>query len=124
MFAFLMTLFVILSVVLAFLILLQQGKGDMGLGSMSGSRQMLFGGSGGQSFFEKATWIIGGLFVLGALGLSILKSKSVRQSRLEGFTKTQTAQAASSRLETKATTDEAQEEQAQVDEESQAEDNS
>lgn len=124
MFAFLMTLFVILSVVLAFLILLQQGKGDMGLGSMSGSRQMLFGGSGGQSFFEKATWIMGGLFVFGALGLAILKSKSVRQSRLEGFVKTQAAEATSNRLETKAPTEDSQEEQqAQTNEES-AEDNS
>jgi protein translocase SecG subunit len=123
MFAFLMTLFVILSVVLAFLILLQQGKGDMGLGSMSGSRQMLFGGSGGQSFFEKATWIIGGIFVLGALGLSILKSKSVRQSRLEGFTKTHAAQTTSNRLETKTTTEDSQDEQTQPDEDS-TEDNS
>lgn len=118
-----MTLFVILSVVLAFLILLQQGKGDMGLGSMSGSRQMLFGGSGGQSFFEKATWIIGGIFVLGALGLSILKSKSVRQSRLEGFTKTHAAQTTSNRLETKTTTEDSQDEQTQPDEDS-TEDNS
>ncbi len=125
MFAFLMTLFVILSVILAFLILLQQGKGDMGLGSMSGSRQMLFGGSGGQSFFEKATWILGGLFVLGALGLAILKSKSVRQSRLEGFTKTQEAQGPTNRLDTKATTEEAQEEEPQAQtEENSTEDNS
>lgn len=110
-----MTLFVILSVILAFLILLQQGKGDMGLGSMSGSRQMLFGGSGGQSFFEKATWIIGGLFVLGALGLAILKSKSVRQSRLEGFTKTSAAQAPTNKVETKEKAEDSLEEESAQD---------
>ena len=119
MFAFLMTLFVILCVMLAFVILLQQGKGDMGLGSMSGSRQMLFGGSGGQSFFEKVTWIAGGLFVLGALGLAILKSKEVRKSRLEGFTQSKLPQAPKAALETKATTEAEQEvtsEQTQAEE--------
>ncbi len=85
MFAFLMVLFVLLSLVLAFAVLIQQGKGDMGLGSMSGSRQMLFGGSGGQGFFEKITWIAGSLFVLGALGLAIMKARDVRKSRLDGF---------------------------------------
>lgn len=105
MFAFLMTLFVMLSVMLAFIVLLQQGKGDMGLGSMSGSRQMLFGGSGGQSFFEKITWVAGLLFVFGALGLAILKSKEIRKSRLEGFTQTKLPQAPKNALETKATTE-------------------
>lgn len=109
MFAFLMTLFVMLSLVLAFVILLQQGKGDMGLGSMSGSRQMLFGGSGGQSFFEKVTWIAGTIFILGALGLAILKSKEVRKSRLEGFTQSKLPQAPKAALDTKATTDAEQE---------------
>jgi len=83
MYAFLMTLFIILSFFLAIFILIQQGKGDLGLGSMAGS-QMLFGGSGGQDFFEKATWIMGALFVCGALGLSVLKSKEVRRSILDG----------------------------------------
>ena len=47
----------------------------MGLGSLGGSSQMLFGGSGGQEFFEKTTWIMGAIFILGALGLAVLKSK-------------------------------------------------
>lgn len=83
MFTFFMILFVILCVFLAIFILIQQGKGDLGLGSMGGS-QMLFGGSGGQNFFEKATWTMGAIFILGALGLSILKSKEQRASILEG----------------------------------------
>lgn len=45
---------------------------------------MLFGGSGGQNFFERATWIMGALFICGALGLTILKSRTQSASILEG----------------------------------------
>src|SRR5579862_1099657 len=75
-------LFVILCFFLATIILLQQGKGDMGLGSMA-SGQMLFGGSGGQTFFERATWIMGAIFIFGSIGLASLKSKEVRTSPLQ-----------------------------------------
>lgn len=85
MYTLLMILFVFLCLFLALFILLQQGKGDLGVGSMQGS-QMLFGGSGGQGFFEKATWGMGILFILGSLGLSILKSRQTRSSILEGVT--------------------------------------
>jgi preprotein translocase subunit SecG len=79
----LMVLFIIMCVFLAIFILIQQGKGDMGLtGSLSGSSQMLFGGSGGQTFFEKATWAMGILFMLGSIGLSILKSRQINESQL------------------------------------------
>lgn len=71
---FLTTLFVILSVILASIVLLQQGKGDLGMGSLGNSGQLLFGGSGGQEFFERLTWVLGALFILGALGLSIVRS--------------------------------------------------
>ncbi len=78
-----MILFIFLCVFLAVFILIQQGKSDWGLGSMSGS-QILFGGSGGQGFFEKTTWFLGAIFILGSLGLAILKSKEARSSILEG----------------------------------------
>ena len=81
----LMVLFVILCLFLALFILIQQGKGDMGLGSLGGGGQMLFGGSGGQEFFEKLTWIMGALFILGALGLTILKTKQMETSRLKEY---------------------------------------
>jgi preprotein translocase subunit SecG len=81
MFAFLMTLFIILCLFLVLFILIQQGKGDMGLGSLGGG-QMLFGGAGGQNFFEKATWIMGAIFVCGALGLTILATRQKEASRL------------------------------------------
>ncbi len=85
MYTLLMVLFVILSVFMVIFILIQPGKGDMGLGSMGSSSQMLFGGSGGQSFFEKTTWVMGALFIMGALGLAVLQTHERHTSQLEGF---------------------------------------
>jgi preprotein translocase subunit SecG len=56
----------------------------MGLGAIGGASQTLFGGSGGQDFFEKATWTLGAFFMLGALGISILRT-NITDSRLKGF---------------------------------------
>lgn len=75
-------LFVILSIFLVITVLIQQGKGDMGLGGLGGGGQMLFGGSGGQDFFEKITWIMGTIFIIGSLGLTILKTKENTKSKL------------------------------------------
>lgn len=87
---FLTVLFVILCFLLVLTILIQQGKGDMGLGGLGGNgSQMLFGGSGGQDFFEKITWIMGAIFIFGALGLTILQTKEITKSRLTNLTKTQ-----------------------------------
>ncbi len=82
MYTFLFILFMIVSLLLSLLVLIQQGKGDLGISSMSGS-QMLFGGSGGQTFFERITWFLGALFMIGALGLSVLKTKEQRISILD-----------------------------------------
>lgn len=69
------TLLVIDGLFLVLFILIQKGKGNMGLGALGGGAQTLFGGSGGQDIFQKITWILGGLFMLGSFGLSILQSK-------------------------------------------------
>jgi len=82
---FLMVLFIILCCFLALFIFIQKGKGDMGLGGLAGS-QSLFGGSGGQSFFEKITWVLGFLFILGALVISILKTNYRESSRIKDYT--------------------------------------
>lgn len=74
-----------LCLVLALFIFLQQGKGDLGMNSLGTSGQMLFGGSGGQNFFERATWIMGLMFVFGSLGLTIMQSKYKNQSQLAGY---------------------------------------
>jgi preprotein translocase subunit SecG len=86
MFTFLLVLFTILSVLLAIVILIQPGKGDMGLGSIGTGTQVLFGGSGGRSFFEKVTWTMAAIFLFGALGLSFMKSNENQASRFADFT--------------------------------------
>jgi len=53
---------------------MQKGKGSMGLGGFGGGAQMLFGGSGGQDMFQKITWVLGAIFMTGALMLSLMKS--------------------------------------------------
>lgn len=80
----LMTLLVILAIFLTISILIQPGKGDMGLGSLAGKgSQMLFGGSGGRDLFEKITWTMGIIFIFACLGLTILKTKDTESSRLK-----------------------------------------
>lgn len=71
---FLLTLYIINSLLLILIVLMQKGKGGMGLGSMGGGAQMLFGGSGGQDIFQKTTWVLGIIFMAGALMLSLMKS--------------------------------------------------
>lgn len=50
----------------------------MGLGGLGGSAQMLFGGSGGQDLFQKITWVLVALFMVGSLVLAIMKSTGAR----------------------------------------------
>ena len=75
------TAFTIMCFVLVLLIFLQKGKGSMGLGSMGGGNQMLFGGSGGQDIFQKTTWVLVALFLFGSLSLALYKNKSVKKAR-------------------------------------------
>jgi len=57
------------------MVLVQRGKGGMGIGNMGGGNQALFGGSGGQDVFQKITWICCLVLLVGPLSLSILKGK-------------------------------------------------
>jgi len=63
----------------------------MGLGAMGGSTQMLFGGSGGQDIFQKTTWVMGTIFMLGSLLLALHKTKGSSQY-LSYYTNSQTTQ--------------------------------
>lgn len=74
-FSFLTVLYSFMCCLIIFLVLVQKGKGNMGLGSMGGGNQMLFGSSGGQDVFQKTTWILCALLLIGSLGLSVLKGK-------------------------------------------------
>src|SRR5437016_3267861 len=87
--AFLTVLFVIVCFLLILLILIQRGKSSMGLGSMGGSAQMLFGGSGGQDIFQKTTWVLGAIFMFGSLGLAILTTKNYNTSRYISSTRSE-----------------------------------
>ena len=64
-------------VIMILLILVQKGKSSLGLGNLGGGNQMLFGGSGGQDFFQKLTWVLGVMLIIGSLGLAIWKTKQV-----------------------------------------------
>lgn len=69
----LVTLFAMLSILIVLIILIQKTKGGMGLGSMGGGNQLLFGGSGGQDLFQKMTWVMVALFMGGSLLLAMIK---------------------------------------------------
>jgi preprotein translocase subunit SecG len=73
---FLKTLLVFDGILLIFIVLLQKGKGGVGLAGMGGGAQMLFGGSGGQDLFQKITWFLGAFFMAGSLLLALMKSDS------------------------------------------------
>lgn len=73
-FGFLVTLYIIVCLFLVLIILIQKGKSSMGLGGLGGGSQMLFGGSGGQDMFQKMTWVLTGVFLLGSLVLAIMKT--------------------------------------------------
>jgi preprotein translocase subunit SecG len=80
----LVTGYVIVCILLILLILVQKGKGSSGFGGMASSTQMLFGGSGGQDVFQKATWFLGALFMLGSLSLAMVKTKKSQSLRYAG----------------------------------------
>ncbi|MDR3646805.1 MAG: preprotein translocase subunit SecG [Candidatus Babeliales bacterium] len=69
-------------ILLILMILIQKGKGSMGLGQMGGQSQMLFGSSGGQDIMQKTTWVLGVILIFGSLGIALLKS---RQHQVTGF---------------------------------------
>ena len=77
----LLTGYLTVGFLLLMLIFIQKGKGSLGLGNIGGGTQMLFGGSGGQDLFQKATWVLGGLFMAGSLCLALLKSSNFQGSR-------------------------------------------
>lgn len=69
-------LFSFLCLFIIFMVLIQRGKGNMGLGNIGGSNQMLFGSSG-QDIFQKITWICCALLLVGSFSLAILRAKQV-----------------------------------------------
>jgi len=53
---------------------MQKGKSGLGLGGLGGGAQMLFGGGGGQDIFQKITWVLGSIFMVGAMMLALMRT--------------------------------------------------
>jgi preprotein translocase subunit SecG len=73
-YGFLLTLYIINCLFLVLVILMQKGKSGLGLGGLGGGAQMLFGGGGGQDIFQKISWVLGSIFMAGAMILSLMKT--------------------------------------------------
>ena len=80
-YGFLLTLYLINCFLLVLIILMQKGKGGLGLGGLGGGAQMIFGGGGGQDLFQKITWVLGSIFMVGAMILSLMKSTEHKKFR-------------------------------------------
>ncbi|EDP74642.1 preprotein translocase subunit SecG [Hydrogenivirga sp. 128-5-R1-1] len=68
----LLTLFVIVSILLIILALLQKGRGDVGAAFGGAMGQSIFGAGGVDTVLTKATYWLGGLFLVLAILLSIV----------------------------------------------------
>ena len=80
MYVVMLILHILVSLVLMIVVLLQSGKGRGLAGAFGGGggNQTLFGGRGAVDFLGKATWFLGGAFMLTSLTLAVLTSaKSV-----------------------------------------------
>jgi protein translocase SecG subunit len=78
--------FVIICSLMIALIMIQQSRGEIGFGAApSKGTQLVFGGSGGQEFFEKVTWVLGATFLLSCLAMSYFQSKEQSRSILESY---------------------------------------
>lgn len=88
----LLALYALTGFLLIVLIFIQKGKGSLGLGNIGGGTQMLFGGSGGQDLFQKATWVLGALFMAGSLILALMKASSLQSSKYLSGTRPAVAQ--------------------------------
>jgi len=84
---------------------MQKGKGGLGLGGLGGGAQMIFGGGGGQDLFQKITWVLGSIFMVGAMILSLMKSTEHKKFRYIN-TKTMTQQTLPQPISTPTTSDE------------------
>ena len=73
---------IILAIVIAGLVLMQKSS-SIGLGAYSGSNDSLFGAKGPVNFLQKATFIIGLLFVINTLTLVYLYNQTKTETVLD-----------------------------------------
>ena len=78
--------FVIICTLMLIVIMIQQSRGEIGFGAApSKGTQLVFGGSGGQEFFERTTWTLGFIFVISCLTMSYFQSKEQSRSIIESY---------------------------------------
>lgn len=80
-YGFLLFFYILCCLLIVLLVLVQKGKSSLGMGTMGGGTQLLFGASGGQDIFQKITWVLGFLLMFGSLGLALMKSSSLQTTR-------------------------------------------
>jgi len=73
---------IILAIVIAGLVLMQKSS-SIGLGAYSGSNDSLFGAKGPVNFLQKATFIIGLLFIINTLTLVYLYNQTKTETVLD-----------------------------------------
>ncbi len=74
MYAFILTIHVLVCLSLIFIVLLQHGRGaEMGSGFGAGSNQTLFGSTGGATFLGKVTTLAAVLFMVTSLTLAVCR---------------------------------------------------
>src|ERR1017187_3492719 len=80
-------LYVFACLLLGFCVLLQQGKGgDIASAFGGSSSQQAFGARAGATLLTRATTILGAVFMLGALGLSVVSRAGTAGSVVNGLT--------------------------------------
>lgn len=80
---FFQIIYVIVTIVMSIVILLQSGKGGMGAISGSSSTGSVFGGGGAGQFLNKLTAILATIFVV--LAIVLVHFSTVKKSSLEGI---------------------------------------
>lgn len=80
-FGLLVSLYVFSALLLILLVMIQRSKGSTGIGALGGHTQMIFGASGGQDIFQKLTWFLGAVVMVGSLLLSLLNMQYANRVR-------------------------------------------
>jgi len=88
-FGLLVTCYVLTAILLILLIMIQKSKGSTGVGALGGHTQMIFGASGGQDIFQKATWVLGAIIMISSLTLALLNERHHHSVKYAGAQQTQ-----------------------------------
>ncbi len=82
MYVLILFIHILVAVVLMAVVLMQSGKGGGLSGAFGGGggNQTLFGGRGAVDFLGKATWVLGGLFMVTSLTLAVMAG-NLRETR-------------------------------------------